>query len=496
MKLNNCLKKLVDKNKFIAILIIYLIAISIAYFLVLYPIIESIYNGEAIYPLNKFVLESGENTLDFYLKKVDKIFFAFNLLLAFIAITLNLVFRLFRNTKVAFMGFGIFFIFYSIYLVIGILLLKNLTLSKYVFFGADYWEWTLLKWEAYHKGSHPLILLIVVPLGYLINSLIKSTEVSGIILNSFFGALAVLLSSVFFWNLTKKYLETILLSIVFGLSMSQLVFSVVPESYTLAGCSIITTYILFLLSLQRKKLYFQYWIIIGIFSFGVTITNFIQTLICFIGVRYTLTKRKIATNTLSYIAFVIILCFCLTLLQKKLFPLAKYFFLTSTASTQLEYVKTNLLNQPLSVIWELIKHFLLVNFWGSSPFTGVVNLGNSNRLVLGFFQQPLDYSFVGYIGLSMWIALLIIGFYKNFLTGRKSIYIVVLSSAVFYNMVLHSFFGVEEMFLYTCHFTFPVLLLAVNHSVLEKNYIKLGLILLIILMGINNLSCMAQILTN
>jgi hypothetical protein len=66
------------------------------------------------------------------------------------------------------------------------------------------------------------------------------------------------------------------------LTMSHLFFSVFPESRTLQICSIIPTYIIFLNSLRDKKLYFNYWVFAGVFSFGITITNFSTTLVCFI----------------------------------------------------------------------------------------------------------------------------------------------------------------------------------------------------------------------
>lgn len=481
----NILKAWIKKHKVMTALGIYLLLAIIVYFLCVYPLISLIYRGEAFFPLNLIKLAKVENSLNFYLRKMDKIFLSFNLLIGFFTLLFYSIVRSYKNNKASFLFIAIFLSFYCLYLFLGNLITPSL--PKYNFFGSDYWEWTLLKWEAYHKGSHPLILLLVVPLGFLVNSLITSTQISAVILNSFFGALAVLLSSVFFWNLTKKYLETSLLTILFGLSMSQLVFSAVPESYALASCSVIVTYIVFLISLQKQQLQLGYWLIAGLFSFGVTITNFSQTLICFIAFIFNQKRSKIISKTLGYIIAVLLLAIFISILQKMIFSNAKYFFLPTIVTTQLKYVQINLLSNPLLVIQEVIKNFLLVNFLSPSPFTGLLDSGSSSRLILGFFKVNLEYSWIGYIGLIMWLSLFTIGFSKNLTTSCNRIYITAISGAVMYNITLHSFFGVEEMFLYTCHFTFPVLLLAANKSILEKKYFKLCLLFLILLMAINNL---------
>jgi|GEM_PF-6084447 len=61
-------------------------------------------------------------------------------------------------------------------------------------------------------------------------------------------------------------------------------------------------------------------------------------------------------------------------------------------------------------------------------------------------------------------------------------------------MAFHSIFGTDEMFLYTCDFTFVVLALATNKYLLKKIYFQIGLIFLIIFMSTNNLMIMKKII--
>jgi hypothetical protein len=515
------LKKWLVQNKVIAALLVFLIVEGIIYLLFAHQLIEAIYKKESIDFLNNYFLGREQYPLSFYTNKAKKLFLTFNLLSLFLVQGSLLAFNLMaqnknffhfgiteiisfktvvvKNKRAVFLLISLFFLFYCLYLFLGKSLVLNQKLYAFSFFGADVTDyvddWTSIEWNLAHKGSHPLILLLTDFFGTFLYYLTKSKETSVVILNSFFGALAVFLSSIFFWIFTRKYVETAILTSVFGLSMSHLVFSTVPETYALAACSVITTYILFLVCLQNRKLLFGYWIIAGMFSFSVTITNFAQTLICFIVLVSVLRKKRIITTSWEYISAIVSFSFLLSIFQRVIFPGSQFFFLPSMLETELEPVnlKITLLKQPLVVIQELIKHFFLVNIVAPSPFTGIVDPENSSRLLLGFFDRYLNYNMIGFVGVALWICLFIIGFYKSFLSIKNK-FITAISFSILFNMAMHSFFGAFEMFLYTCNFTFPILLLATGNSLIKKNYFKVGLTLLILLMGINNLLIMNKII--
>lgn len=509
------------QNRFIAILFVLLLIEVVLYLLFAHQLIESTYKGESITFFNNYFSGREANSLNFYTNKTDKLFFALNLIGLFLIQSLSFSFRLlgqrkrlvylvekeirtlkislYENNRAVFFLISLFFLFFCLYFVLGTTLILNRQIYTFSFFGADPMDyindWNSIEWNYTHKGSHPLILLICDPLGTLLYYLTSSKEISVIILNSFFGALAVLLSSIFFWILTRRYVETAILTNVFGLSMSQLVFSTVPETYALAGCSVITTYILFLICLNSHKLYIGYWILAGIFSFGVTITNFAQTLICFTVAALSLKNEKRIIAILDYISTVVSCTFLLSIFQWRIFPYSKLFFLPLTVEWELKSIKETLFSQPLLVIKELIKHFFLVNFVASSPFTGIVDPENSSRLLLGFYERSLEYNIIGFIGIVLWVCLFTIGLYKNILTIKKNVFIIGVCFSILFNIALHSFFGTFEMFLYTCNFIFPVLLLAINNSIMKRTYFKISLAILIILMGINNLLIMNQIIS-
>ncbi len=532
------LKDWAKRNKVVTALAILLFTGGILYILFAHKILEAMYNGESIDFLNNLIKGQGKTPLKFYLKKADIFYFAINILFIFLALGSSFCLRLNRqkinlfylvkqekrnlkeyfltNQKAIFQSLILFLIFYFLYIIIGILLIPNY--NKFAFFNIDLGEYVgiysfsfsikgvdFVRWS---KGSHPLFILFLFPFSILrAFSPPLSQEILAVILNSFFGASAIFLASLAFWNLTKRYFETLLLTILFGLSMSQLVFSSVPGVYSLASCSIITTYILFIACLQSRRVYLGYWIFAGIFSFGVTITNFAQTLICFTAVVLVLKQRKRVVTILEYVGAIVTFSFLLSILQKQIFPLTQYFFMPNMVTHELGFVKTSLLSHPLLVLKEIIKNFFLVNFVSSSPFTGefvtrpwpiLASPIIMNLQLLKFYLRPLDYSIIGLIGMIIWSFLLLTGIAKNiidFWHQKNGAFILAVSCSVLFEMTLHSFHGAKYIFLFTCHFTFPVLLLAVNKSIMNKTYFKIALVSLIVLMGINNLMIMRQIIS-
>jgi hypothetical protein len=182
----------------------------------------------------------------------------------------------------------------------------------------------------YRTKVHPIYVLLINPLGLLINYWINNPTKVAILLNCVFGSIDVVLSYFFFINYSKKIYSSFLLALVFGFSSSQLFLSSVPDTSSIAICSLILTYLVFFLSLQKRKLSFLLWIFIGLFSFGVTITNFVQTFICFCIACYFAEKEKkkirIFFKVIFYTASVVISAGLLSLLQKLIYPSSVYFF--------------------------------------------------------------------------------------------------------------------------------------------------------------------------
>jgi len=484
------------------------------YSLFAHQLITLIYEGKAIAPLNHLIRSQKGNSLEFYLKKADTFFFSFDIIALYF--TLGTYFsvkhwslikkNIQAHQKILLLSLSLLLIFSSLYWFVGIELIPYH--QKLTFFGADHeehiWGLTNIGGNQFHKGSHPLLLIGLVPLAVFLSFFTHSKVLGVVLLGSLAGGLAVLLASFCIWNLTRSYLITVLYSCIFGLSLSQLIFSSLPESYVFSACGIVATYLLFTICLKQQKLYFPYWVAVGILSFGITITNFAQTLICFSAIIWILNSNltskiqfaaqltRSCKSIATYLGTVVAIAIVLSLLQTQIFMDAKYFFLPSMVGTESESLETLILTSPLLVFQEIFKHFFLVNFIAADPFAGN-DYEFPSRVLLGFFIRPPNYSFSGVLALSLWLSLYSLGLVKNIVVGRKTIFLGAIATAVLFNASLHSVFGTHEMFLYTCDFTFPVLLLGVNQSVFHRYFFQGSLALLVVLMAYNNLTIIQQI---
>jgi hypothetical protein len=226
--------------------------------------------------------------------------------------------------------------------------------------------------------------------------------------------------------------------------------------------------ILLLICLRDKKLYTEYWILTGLLTFGVTITNFLQSIICFSIAVIGLQIKNRFVVILKYILLVISLAFILSLIQYNIFHNSKLFFIPSTVTWELRYTAITIINQLLTTLYELGKHFLIVNFVSPSPFfvTSVPTGLETNLAILGFFKRSLDYNLLGLAAIVLWLSVFISGLLKNLKMIHEIIpFFYANFLGVLFNIILHSVYGVHEMFLYTCHFTFLILALATNRSI-------------------------------
>jgi hypothetical protein len=392
--------------------------------------------------------------------------------------------------------------FFFLYLVVGVKMLANMEVQnspELDFFGADVRDWTSLQYDRDgYKPAHTNILFIVQPLQFLLSFIPLPKVVLAVILNSLFSAVNILLVSILFWQITQRYLYTFLLTLFLGFTTSHLVFGSIPESYTLGSSSLIATYILFWLSLKNKNFNLGLWFLAGIFSFGITITNFFQTMICFAIASFYIEKKpdiKEYLFTISqYVGAVVTGSMFLSILQNKLYG-SDYFFMPNMLvyETKSFITKINLLTNPLLTIKEIFKHFFLVNF--VSPYPSIIDSYIYTEVrQLSFFGIPLSYSYVGLMAVVLWGYILIMGTYKNLTLclarndKDKIVFLSAVSLSILYGMIFHSLYGVVELLIYSCYFNFLIVILFINQETFKKPYFTMILGILIALMAINNLT--------
>jgi hypothetical protein len=425
-----------------------------------------------------------------------------------------------RKSSLAARGALIFFLFFALYLLLSsAFLLKTSVFSNYVLFNTDIprviGDMTIFGGDHYRTKVHPLYVLLVNPLGSSLVRVIGSELGTATLLNSFLGAAGVLLSFIFFSQYMEKVFDAWLLAFVFGMSASQLIFGILPETASLAVCSLIVTYTLFVVSLKKSRANFLPWVLAGVFTLGVTTTNFVQTLICF-GICSFLasdgrrppespvragrgnfkpgTWLRWGLRVAGFVTAVVLVTAGLALLQRAIYPSASLFFLPESYSEDLHYVDLTAFRKPLEVLGQLLKHFLVINFIAPSPH---LVSGPPGSLPAVDFRVSTFHPY-GIVALALWIA----WWARRGLNFRPAGKAPGFSSALIlgfllclgFNLALHSIYGLDDMFLYTGNFTFPVLgILAA-----PKDMAGRGTRLLIAVfaggLAINNLFVIAEIL--
>jgi len=407
----------------------------------------------------------------------------------------------------------LFVLFFSLYFSLGLLLSKTKAFNENdTLFQSDcplVIRTISRPLVAHRTDIHPLYKFIMYPSACLLRNVIHSEVVAALISSSFCGALGVALAYVFFWLFSKNYLNATLLSLIFGLSMSKLFFSIVPDFPSLIMCSLLIMYILFLLSLSKRRLFFIAWILAGIFSFGVAIVNITQALIFFIVLLVILSREKRITFSCPLeIAGLIISIFFLTAFLaniQNLLTLHHRIRLSSVLALFFDsfhrYAGLLVFHKPLLVITTLVKHFFMVNFVAPIPDSFVMSHHSFPGVT---FTTSWKYSIIGWIGLLFWLIVLIGGIVRSLFPRQKfhPLFFCASLCPILY-MIFHSFYGVVqgvperggiEYFEYTGNFTFLVFMFLSPYSLSRKPLVRLSLLSLAVLFGYNNLMVVKYLL--
>jgi len=409
------------------------------------------------------------------------------------------------NLRLLLLSILIFTLFFGVYLHLSLALSKTGALDEWdILFELDpprvIGDMTIFIYDHYRTAVHPLYVLIINPIGILVNKLVGSNVTTAVIINCFLGSFGVTLGFIYHWVTTKNIGDSVLLALLFGISSSQLILSIVPDTSSLATCSLILTYILFFLSLKNNSTPMIIWIIAGVFSLGVTTTNFLQTVICF-GISHQRSRKHTrfydrVKGIFNYLLVVVCVTALLSVIQKLIYPSTVLFFLRRAYIEDLSYVIFLIIQKPLIVINQLLKYFFWVNL--IAPYPTVFTMSGKHLPAITF-RNSTDFSFLG-IGSSMlWFALIGTGVIALLWQPKKykinddyfPLYIG-LSLCLLFNLVFHSFYGVGEKgkieyFLYTGNFTFLTLsIFAIHFRPHYRRTLRTLLIITIALMGMNN----------
>lgn len=361
-------------------------------------------------------------------------------------------------------------------------------------------DMTVLREDHSRTRVHPLYVLMVNPVGSSLARLVGDEVLAARIINSALGGLGVSLAFLFFQRYGHNTIDAMILASLFGVTASQFFISSIPDTISLGVVSLILLYTLFFTSLKEKRARFLIWFLVGLFTLGVTTTNFVQAgFLFFIASLNALDEKKwvdLILQSLRYGLVVLAAAVALALIQKEIYPTTALFFLPQTFAGEMGYASPLIFEQPRVVLSYLMRTFLLINITAPAPrFFEIPGLENPGVT----FAASSDYSLVGCIALVLWVGLMLFCVGKILIQKKFLLFYVGLGACLAFNFLLHSFYGVTptriELFLYTGNLTFLVIT-PLSEACLPKweKVFRAALIILISLLAINNYQVMQTII--
>lgn len=382
-----------------------------------------------------------------------------------------------------------FTLLFLLYFSLGIIFTYKLnSLDKLnLFFGSDsnrvFLDLTMRVGDHYRTSVHPIFIILFNPVIKILSIIIRNNVIATI----FFQAILNSLSIIIVYKMIKKIngngMISLLLTLIMSLSFSQLLFVSTIETYTFAQLFLVLL-ISYFYKIANKNLEtkdFVLIIILGIFSLGITITNFFSYIIVVLFLTILKKEAKRKNELFNFIILIIIpisLCVVLSEIQAVIFPNSRLFLYQNLNSIlyntheELSYVEPfgikSIINQIKTVF---VYSFIMPN----------INLTTvEGYKVLEFGAIHTIQKFLIIISLTSILICLIKFIKNNYNKIKKNNTLIVLAIIFTFNFVLHLFYGNSEGILYTLHYQY-ILILILAYLLKNKNTKKTVMSLIIIL---------------
>jgi len=389
-------------------------------------------------------------------------------------------YRLLNNLAAGILLAGFFFI---VYLIFASIFNQPAFDVDDIFFDSDGLLWRMRFTtgdyrDYYWRSVHPFVLIVIRPLVSLIAILLKGDRLyASFVLVALAGALCVFLTWYFVKTVAGNSLYALLIASLLGASAAHLVFSSLIETYIFLAAVMLV----FLVLLLRDKPMFALTLT-GILSFGITITNFIQTAIAFISVRRDL--KQWLKYGLIVGAFVI----PLALLNNFIYPNSQpYFFTPSNLTTEVDNTFAPTMARGVAILRVMFLHSVVAPdpliLEEEIPFLKVW-MFKADPLQVSEYDTWLDNTLA-----FAWLGLILSGgflFLKN-CRKRDNRFPFAFILILIFNFALHLRYG-KDVFLYSANWTYAIVLfLALAWQELaEKKWFQIVLLVFLILLLANN----------
>jgi hypothetical protein len=348
------------------------------------------------------------------------------------------------------------------------------------------------------RAVHPLALLILRPPVWMFSLLLNGDKFhAALLLNSLFGGVCTFLAWLLFKGRTGNTTYALLIASLLGYSTSHMLLSVFFESYIFSGAALLA--FVLLLGSGEKRL--AHLVPVGLLTFGITITNFIQTCIAFL-----LVGRNFK-ELFRYVLIVLALAVVLAFVQHTLYPSSEPFYIVSNLTGESVY-RYNLFEVPISVAVSranvIFRNITLFSVVGPRPLVFLEELGctfpcfNTIRYYRGTYQYA---SYIGFGSLlaRTWFLLLVAAgglfAWKLLKSPRDASLQAALALNLLFNFALHMNYG-DDPLLYSPNWTYALILFfGISFEKLaDKKWFQAVLLVFLAALMANNLEFFRKVL--
>lgn len=397
-------------------------------------------------------------------------------------------------------------LFFSLYTYIGLKLNSSTIDTVDNYLDADNYSWMqrISAPDGYNfemRGPHPFAYFIFRPLGWLLNIFTQNYGLSAILLNTLAGATCVFMAWLFIKRQFQNSIYALLIAALLGLSTAHIFFGSVIETYIFSAAALIG----FVLLLQSQPdLTLGPLVSASLLTFGITLTNFIQTFIGFVVTLFARTKPRswktfagFFREIIHFTGLTLSLGILISLVHAAWYPSSKLFFLLSDAQAEGEFA-FSIFQEPtwkaIGRVLLLIRTIFLYTVIAPQPYVFTSEVGGTFPRFNFFKITPELFSYSSYHGsanllIIAWAVLLLTAgvlFLWNLIRTRKMDLSFVFVLCILFNFTLHLNYGYEP-FLYSPDWAYALIFfVALSLAPLAKNrFFQGGLFIFLIFLAYN-----------
>lgn len=312
---------------------------------------------------------------------------------------------------------------------------------------------------------HPLFVLFVNPLGVFLSSFLPTT-IAVIVINTLFGTLIIWAAYSCFIQMGLPLYQSALWTILTGCTATNLLFVSIPERHIMASFSI-TLLCLFCVKYPARVGKFVW---VGLITFGITITNFLQCGILFFASLFNDNDRPentfkfVVQKTIKFGLITLSIAVVLSLIQKWIWPDTRYFFIPNVFVEETAFFRiTRTPAQTLNELAELGAHLFVFNI--AAPLSIIDLDGKFTPLTLSI-KSLSSLGPIGLMALAGWSLVLLLSFNLIFFRRHNKWFWLQMGiiACLLFNSIMHMIYG-DDFFLYTVNWTFLIIALTASSAV-------------------------------